>query len=79
MSSELYYWCNLQRENNHTSGYIEERGAKVGSKVELVDLDGEFWEVMSVSENSVTKDFVRNQERAFKQFQASTKGGGIDV
>ncbi len=74
--TETYHWCQLANGDKRTAGYIEERGAKVGAKVELTELDGEFWEVLSVGD-AVSKDFVRSNERRFKDFQASLKGGGI--
>ena len=65
---DMFYWCQLRNGNKHTCGYIEARGAKLGANVELVDLDGEFWTVTSVSDRGVTKDYVRNAERMFKSF-----------
>lgn len=72
----MYYWCQLRNGNKHTCGYIEERGAKVGNRVEMIDLDGQFWEVLKVG-SAVTKEYVRSNEMKFKQFQTSLKGGGI--
>lgn len=76
--TQMYYWCQLRRGNRYTCGYIEERGASIGNKVELVDLDGKFWEVTSVGQPGVTKEFVRKSERGYKDFQGSTRGDGID-
>lgn len=75
--SKMYYWSHLQNGNKHTAGYIEARGAVPGHKVELIDLDGEFWTVNTVSSEGVTKEFVRINEMKFKAFQGSLKGGGI--
>lgn len=77
MSNNLYYWCFLRNGNKHTAGYIPEMGAKVGALVEMVDLDGEFWTVESVG-RSATKEYVRANEKKFKDFQHSLKGGGIE-
>lgn len=74
-----YVQCKLKKDNSFTHGYIEERGAKVGAFVELIDFDGEFWEVISVSDIFIDKDMIRKQERNYKFFQGSTRGGGIDV
>jgi hypothetical protein len=63
--------------DKRTVGYIEERGAKVGKQVELVDVDGEFWDVLSVG-YSMSKEAFQRQNRTYKIFQISTKGGGID-
>lgn len=76
MTDQVFHWCQLANGQKRTCGYIEARGAKVGNKVELVDLDGAFWDVLSVGE-AVPADQVRANERRFKAFQASLKGGGI--
>ena len=75
--SKTYHWCHLKNGDKRTCGYIEDRGATVGSSVQMIDLDDEFWEVTSVQNESVTKEYVRNNEKRFKGFQASLKGGGI--
>lgn len=76
MTDQLYHWCNLANGDKRTCGYIEARGAKVGSKVELLDLDRELWEVLTVG-NPTPADQVHANERKFKAFQASLKGGVI--
>lgn len=78
MADTMYFWAQMRNGDKHTCGYIEERGAKVGAMVELTDLDGEFWEVTSVSIPGVTKEYVRANEKKYKAFQKSTRGGGID-
>lgn len=78
MAETTYHWCQLKNGNKHTCGYIEERGAVVGKHVEMVDLDGEFWEVLTVAHPGVPKSFVRENEKRFKAFQGSLKGGGIE-
>lgn len=77
MSDDLMYWCRLKNGDKETIGFIEERGAKIGSLVEMVDIDGEFWEVTHVG-YSQPKSEVRQNERRFKNFQGSLRGGGID-
>lgn len=77
MTDALYHWCNLANGDKRTCGYIEARGAKVGARVELVDLDGEMWQVLSVGDG-VPQAQVRENERRFKAFQSSLGGGGID-
>ena len=77
MTDQLYHWCQLANGDKRTCGYIEARGATVGARVELVDLDGDLWEVLSVGEG-VPKDQVRANEKRFKAFQESLRGGGID-
>lgn len=76
MTDQVYHWCNLANGDKRTCGYIEARGAKVGMKVELVDLDGELWDVLSVGD-AVPAEKVRAHERRFKAFQGSLQGGGI--
>ena len=65
-----FYWCKLQRSNKHTCGYIEAKGADLGKQVEMVDIDGEFWEVTSVG-HGVTKSHARTVERKNKDFTRS--------
>jgi hypothetical protein len=77
MSNDMYYWCNLKNGAKRTSGYIEERGATVGKECEMIDLDGEFWTVVTVGAKPVSKEYIRKGEMKFKDFQGSLKGGGI--
>ena len=77
MTDQLYHWCQLANGDKRTCGYIEARGATVGACVELVDLDGDLWEVLSVGDG-VPKDQIRANEKRFKAFQESLRGGGID-
>ena len=77
MTDDLYHWCNLASGDKRTCGYIEARGARVGAIVELVDYEGELWEVLSV-ETGVPKEQVRKNAKRFKAFQDSLRGGGID-
>ena len=74
--SDTYHWCQLANGDKRTAGYIEARGAKVGNRVEMIDLDGEYWDVLTVGD-AVTKEHVRKNEMRFKDFQESLKGGGI--
>ncbi len=77
MSKDSYFWCQLKNGNKETVGYIPARGAKVGAKVQLPDIDNEFWEVISVGDEK-SKEYVRNNEKGYKAFQMSLSGGGID-
>lgn len=72
MSDDNYYWCQLKNGNSRTCGYIEARGAKVGSKVELVDInvDG-LWDVISVGK-SISKEDMRSSERLFSKWRKVT-------
>ena len=76
--SEQYYWVEMQKGDTFTKGYVEERAAKLGAQVELVADDNELWTVTRVSERPTPKELVRQHERAYKEFQGSTRGGGID-
>jgi hypothetical protein len=73
MTDHLYHWCYLANGHKRTCGYIEARGAKVGLKVELPDLDGQFWGVLSVGEG-VPKERVAAHGRLFKAFEYPRKG-----
>lgn len=77
MKDEYYRQCRLKRENSETVGYIPERAAKVGNKVELLSLDSLFWTVTEVG-TKVDYNFVKENERNYRLFQESLKGGGID-
>lgn len=77
MPDEMFYWCQLANGDKRTVGYIEARGAKLGNRVELLNLDGEFWEVLSVGD-AKPKDWIRNNEKRFRDFQGSLAGGGIE-
>ena len=75
---EKYYWCELSKGTTTTYGYVEERAAKLNAQVELVDYGTDLWKVVSVSNEPVTKEFVRSKEKLYKQFQGSLRGGTID-
>ena len=77
MTQDLFHWCNLANGEKRTCGYIEARGAKVGARVQMIDLDGELWDVLTVGD-AVAAEQIRKNERRFKAFQSSLKGGGID-
>ena len=77
MTQDLFHWCNLANGEKRTCGYIEARGAKVGARVQMIDLDGELWDVLTVGD-AVPAEQIRKNERRFKAFQSSLKGGGID-
>ncbi len=78
MKDDNYAQCELSRGTFKTTGFIPEWAAKIGNMVELPDFDGDFWRVDSVGV-VLPKGQLRIQERAFKEFQGSTRGGGIDA
>ena len=67
-----YHQCKLTNGTTHTVGYIEERGAIVGAKVELEEHD-ELWEVLTVSTNFYTKNELRAKQRADRNSCSSIK------
>lgn len=69
--------CVLTKNNSQTVAFIPTHAAVPGKRVELLSADGEFWTVQSAG---VTLDYdkVNQMSRGYKQFQGSTKGGGID-
>lgn len=77
MKTEFYKQCRFKKDKYETIAYIPSWAAVVGNKVQLLTLDGEFWEVVEAG-NEVSADFVKENERNYKEFQGSTRGGGID-
>jgi len=77
MDNGFYSQCRFSKGNSNTIAYIPSWAAKVGNNVQLITLDNEFWRVDEVGEK-VSAEFVKENERNYKEFQASTKGGGID-
>lgn len=57
-----YKQCGLKQDNHRTTGWIEERGAKVGLFVEIEELGG-FWEVTGVGEISMTAKELANKQQ----------------
>jgi len=85
--TKMYKQCSFEKLNRtnvgpasfqRTVAWIEAWAAKEGNLVQLVDLDNEFWKVVSVSDIPVSEEVMRTKERGFKQFQKSLAGGGID-
>lgn len=74
---EFYKQCRFKKGNYETIGYIPSWAAKVGNRVQLLSLDKQFWQVTECGQN-VPAEFVKDNERNYKEFQGSTKGGGID-
>lgn len=78
MKNEFYKQCRFKKGSFETVAWIPAWAAVVGNQVELLSLDGEFWTVTEASKESVSADFIKENERNYKEFQHSTKGGGID-
>jgi len=68
------YQCDLSHGATKTRAYIEARGAKVGSKVQLKDSgdDTIFWTVDSVADKGIEKEYLDELKVAYrKQREAS--------
>lgn len=57
----MYRQCKLTLDNANTVGWIEERGAKLGARVEMED--GNFWTVEEVSDHSISRETLREKQR----------------
>lgn len=65
MAKTTYYrQCTLSRGSTETMGWIEERGCKVGAKVELASDDNQLWDVVSVGDKRVTKEYLDMKRQA---------------
>jgi hypothetical protein len=69
---ETYTQCRFRKGDHFTIGWIPSHAAKIGNKVELLSLDGEFWDVISAGA-VLPKDQVKDNERNYKDFQHSIK------
>ena len=67
-----YLQCRLTNGTMYTHGWIEKRGAKVGAKVDVLDLDG-LWEVLDVGSYSMTSEELSEKERARRNGSKSIK------
>lgn len=64
-----YKQCGLTQDNVHTVGWIETRGARIGAKVEI---DGVFWEVVSVGDTTLNADALSEIQRSGRDFKRKT-------
>jgi hypothetical protein len=70
MKQVNYRQCGLTQNGSRVIGWIEERGAKVGARVEIDELGG-LWEVTNVGEGQRSKSEVHEAEnRARKPFSS---------
>jgi len=60
----LYYQCDLSQCSARTTGYIEDRGAKLGAHVEIKEpgFDG-LWLVEQVADRGVDASVLREKQR----------------
>lgn len=66
MKEGRYRQCGLAQGNARTIGWIEERGAQVGFRVEIEELGG-FWEVTGVGDTAHSKTEMREAEARGRQ------------
>lgn len=66
MKQVNYRQCGLAQDRSRVIGWIEERGAKLGARVEIDELGG-FWEVVGVGSTVKTKAEVHDQESRARQ------------
>jgi hypothetical protein len=57
----MYKQCKLSFENANTVGWIEDRGAKLGARVEMED--GNFWTVNEVFDHTMSRETLREKQR----------------
>ncbi len=60
---KTYRMCGLAQGNQRSTGWIEERGAKLGARVEIEELGG-FWEVTGVGLTEMTREQLSAKQRA---------------
>lgn len=75
-----YKQCNFSHGVALTTAWIPSWAAQVGNQVQLKDSEDPniFWHILHVSSAEREEEEVKAQERMYKQFQHSTRGGGID-
>ncbi len=75
-----YKQCNFCQGDSRTTAWIPAWAAKSGNSVQLKTHDNpeSFWWIESVGDMELDESAIRSQERNYKEFQGSTRGGGID-
>jgi hypothetical protein len=72
MAKELYYrQCGLSRGTGRMVGYIEERGAIVGARVEVIADDKALWTVDSVADQKIPQSRLQFMQGANKHASIS--------
>lgn len=66
MKQVNYRQCGLAQDRSRVVGWIEERGAKLGARVEIEELGG-FWEVIGVGSTLQSKEEVHKTEARARQ------------
>lgn len=71
-----YRQCRLRKDTTETTGWIEERGATVGASVQITKPEAlaGWWEVLSVGENSLPEDMLKEHQRLHRNSLPSVEG-----
>lgn len=71
-----YFQCRLRHGDAETVAWIEERGAKVGKRVELKTADGEMWDVAEVYPHGLDEAALRQKQANDRNALPSIIGHG---
>jgi hypothetical protein len=66
MMSDLHFHCLLRRDKTHTIGWIDQRGARVGVRVEFEGEDG-LWDVIEVHGPGRSLPSLKDTERRVRR------------
>lgn len=70
--SELMYQCTFERGTERTVGWVPEKAAQVGKRVELTEMGGHgLWLVTNVGHSMTKKELSEKQAADRKQREAS--------
>jgi hypothetical protein len=59
---KTYYQCRLRRDDHETTRWIEDRGARVGARVEVLP-SRDLWEVTQVFHPGLPESVLRDTQR----------------
>ena len=69
--TDTYIWAKLENGTKRNMGYIEKKeGVKLGARVEMIDLDGEFWTITELSDEK-SRAYVMGRKNRGKDFAHS--------
>lgn len=74
-----YRQCALRNGERLTYGWVPYAVARKHTRVQLLDVDGQYWTVADVYGMEVSAEEVSENARKYTAFQGSLKGGGIDA
>ena len=69
----LYVQCKFRRGSERTVAWIEQRGAKVGARIELLTLD-DAWEVEAVHDGALTQAALKEMQDLNRNSLPSIRG-----